>query len=274
MIQKLQWKSPHLRVICRTTQWSQPHTAGSAQKIRIFLQIYTGRSKIRIWPDANKNQTMPQAVRTISSPGGVQAMEASVIPMHFSDWKYSSAIVHPLQNVLDLILCSWALLTDSSEKTTDKLPMAELPQLSIPFDAIWESCSAWSRGWGWVLGRGSDHPAQLTAKCKPHWLWSTIIKTCWPSFLQNKILCLPSSCAKPKSDLKINPLTSKETSNNDPQHSYSMEIATAPCPQLCKQGGLLQDEIRPREGQRPKQTSAENLFSSFQRILKLQLLCL
>lgn len=247
MIQKLQWKSPHLRVICRTTQWSQPHTAGSAQKIRIFLQIYTGRSKIRIWPDANKNQTMPQAVRTISSPGGVQAMEASVIPMHFSDWKYSSAIVLPLQNIVDLILCSWALLTDSSEKITDKLSMAWASSAEY---SLWchlgklQCMEQWLRLSPGKGKRPCTTSAQLTAKCKPHWLWSTIIKTCWPSFLQNKILCLPSSCAKPKSDLEINPLTSKETSNNDPQHSYSMETATAPCPQLCKQEGLLQDESK------------------------------
>lgn len=63
----------------------QDHTAGSSQRERELLQIYTGRTKIRVCPDPNKNQTMPQAVRTISSPWGVKAMETSVIPMHFSD---------------------------------------------------------------------------------------------------------------------------------------------------------------------------------------------
>lgn len=34
-------------------------------------------------------------------------MKISVILMHFSDWKDSSPIVPPLQNILDFILCSW-----------------------------------------------------------------------------------------------------------------------------------------------------------------------
>lgn len=118
----------------------------------------------------------------------------------------------------------------------------------------------------------TDHP-----RCQPSsflnanhiGLSSTIIKTCWPSFLQNKILCLPSSCAKSKSDLKINPLTSKENANNDPQHSYSMSNhensmkTTGPSPQLCKKRWLLQDESK-------TQTRSETL-AEFSRELKISL---
>lgn len=107
----------------------------------------------------------------------------------------------------------------------------------------------------------SDHP-----RCQPSsflnanhiGLSSTIIKTCWPSFLQNKILCLPSSCAKPKSHLKINPLTSKETLItilNAHTASHTMKIAWKQ--QLlhphssAKMEGYYRMKVRPREGQRP-----------------------
>lgn len=212
---------------------------------------------------------MPQAVRTISSQWGVKVLETSVIPTHFSDWKYSSTVVLSLQNMLDLILIT------PDRQTPNGLSCFSWVFPSMPFGkAVMYRAVSEAASWE----GGSDHPW-----CQPSsflnanhiGLLSTIIKTCWPSFLQNKILCLPSSCAKPKSDLKINPLTSKENSNNDPQHSYSishhensMETATALSPQLCKKGGLLQDESKTQRSQRPEQTSVENLFSSFQRILK------
>lgn len=42
----------------------------------------------------------------------------------------------------------------------------------IPFHSVWESCNAWSRVWGCILGRGkrpSTVSAEFIPKCKPHW---------------------------------------------------------------------------------------------------------
>lgn len=156
----------------------QDHTVISATHSRIFTES-KGITPNLHWQDQDQNLTrskqkpnMPQAARTIISPWGVKAMETSVILMHFSDWKYSSPIVPALQNILELILCFWALLTDSFKRITDKLTMAWAASSEYPLHCIWESCNGWSTGWGCVLGRGSRPStvsAQLIPKCKPHW---------------------------------------------------------------------------------------------------------
>lgn len=165
MIQQLQWKTPHLKVTCRTTQWSQ----WSQPRSRIFTES-KGITPNLHWQDQDQNLT--RSKQEPSNATSCKNNQQSMGCKGTGDLCDSNALqwLKIFQHRCSFSPKHLGPHPDHSWQTNSQWP--ELLQLSIPFHAIWESCHVQSSVWGCVLGRGkrpSMMSAQFIPKCKPHW---------------------------------------------------------------------------------------------------------